>query len=143
MAKPANNTVLYVEDEENDVLLMEMAFRRAGLDSALRVVGTGQAAIEYLSGGGQYVERTRFPIPHLVLLDLNLPILPGFDVLRWMKKQPALAHLPVVIFSSSSRDEDKDTARELGAHDYLEKPQTIGGFADVVQGLREKFLSRS
>ncbi len=136
----SNQTVLYVEDEENDVLLMQMAFRRVGLGSALRIVATGQAAIEYLSGGGEFAERTRFPIPQLVLLDLNLPILPGFDVLRWIKKQQALTNLPVVIFSSSSRDEDKATARELGADEYVEKPQTIGKFADLVQRLREKFL---
>ncbi len=142
-AEPNNQTVLYVEDEEDDVLLMQMAFRRAGLDSALRVVGTGQAAIQYLSGGGQFAERARFPVPHLVLLDLNLPIFPGFDVLRWIKKQPALTELPVVIFSSSSRDADKATARELGADEYVEKPQTIGKFADLVQRLRQKFLARS
>ncbi len=142
MAEPEvnNTTVLYVEDDENDVLLMQMAFRRAGLASTLRIVETGQAAIDYLSGAGEFAERSRFPVPQLVLLDLNLPILPGFDVLRWMKQQPLVSELPVVIFSSSSRDEDKATARELGALEYVEKPQTIGKFGDLVQRLRQKFL---
>ena len=138
----ANHTVLYVEDEENDAFLMRMAFSRAGLPAALRVVDNGQEALDYLSGTGVFVQRDQFPVPQLVLLDLNLPILPGFEVLKWIKQQPKLIDLPVVIFSSSSREDDKQKARELGANDYLEKPQTFGSFEDLVEQLRQKFLAR-
>ena len=119
---PETGTVLYVEDEESDAFFMERAFAVAGLRSALRVVSDGRAAIEYLSGTGVYAKRNEYPVPTVVLLDLNLLSMPGFEVLQWMRSQPRFAATPVVIFSSSPRDEDKEKARELGANEFLEKP---------------------
>jgi DNA-binding response OmpR family regulator len=132
--------VLYVEDEECDRMFMEVAFQKAGMGEALRTVVDGREAMAYLAGSGAYADRGRHPMPAVVLLDLNLPIVSGFDVLKWMKEHADLAGLPVVIFSSSSRDEDKAKARELGANEYVEKPQSMGKFGDVVHRLREKWL---
>lgn len=135
-----NGTVLYVEDEESDALFMQRAFRKAGLESALRVVGDGQAAMDYLSGAGAYAERGRYPLPRVVLLDLNLPVVSGFEVLKWMRNQPVFKITPVVVFTSSPRAEDRQRARELGADEFVEKPNSALLFGNVVQTLRERWL---
>ena len=94
---PTAGTVLYVEDEESDVFFMQRAFEGEGLASAFQTVGDGQTAINYLAGEGVYAERDRYPLPTLVLLDLNLPVLSGFDVLRWIRRNGASKRLPVVL----------------------------------------------
>ena len=136
-----SRTVLYVEDEECDRMFMEAAFRKAGLTDAFRAVVDGKEAKDYLAGSGLYGDRAQHPLPAVVLLDLNMPAVSGFEVLEWMRKHPELAELPVVIFTSSSRDEDKTRAKELGAKDYVEKPSTMAKFGEVVQRVRERWLS--
>lgn len=137
---PISGAVLYVEDEETDALLMQMAFERSAPGSALHVVSDGKAAMDYLSGKGAYGDRNTYPLPALVLLDLNLPVLSGFDVLRWMRGPGNFAALPIVIFSSSARERDRETARDLGATDYVEKPTSIGRFSELVRSLRDRWL---
>jgi len=134
--------VLYVEDEENDVIFMRRAFRRAGVEGWLKVVGDGQTAMEYLSGRGLFGDRLNYPLPALVLLDLNLPTVSGFQVFNWIRQQPQFQQLPVVIFSSSSRPEDRLKAKELGASDYLEKPDSGLDFGTVLETLKRKWLAQ-
>ena len=129
--------VLYVEDEENDALFMRRAFSQAGMEQALNIVKDGPTAIDYLAGNGPYADRLKHPFPKVVLLDLNLPTISGFDVLEWIRSQPQLAQLPVVIFSSSVRPEDKTRAIRLGATDYLEKPDSGLKFEDILEELRK------
>lgn len=133
-------TVLYVEDEESDALLMERAFASEGRGLALRLVRDGRSAIRYLSGANGYENREENPVPALVLLDLNLPQVHGFDVLRWMRQQPQYVTTPVIIFSSSSREEDKERALVLGANEFVEKPNSGLKFRNVVAELRETWL---
>ncbi len=135
--------VLYVEDEENDRILMEFAFERAGLEASLRMVEHGQAAIDYLSGAGVYGEREKYPLPAVVLLDLNLPEVHGFDVLKWIRGQPAHRGLPVVVFTSSARDEDRHRAALLGANDFVQKPLMPGGFQELARRLNEAWLGEA
>lgn len=137
----ASATVLYIEDDENDLFFMEMAFRGAGLTGTLRSARNGQEAIDYLAGTGPYGNRERHPLPRVVLLDLKLPVVPGFEVLGWLRGQPHTKELPVVVFSSSSREADKKQARELGANDYWEKPNSALLFRDVVEGLKARWLA--
>lgn len=132
--------VLYVEDEESDRLLMRMAFQKAGLEPELRVVGDGQAAIDYFSGVGPYAERAEYPLPAVVLLDLNLPEVHGFDVLKWIRGQPGHSQTPVVVFTSSAREEDRHQAQLLGATEFLQKPGMLGGFQDVARKLHEEWV---
>ncbi len=133
-------TVLYVEDEEGDVFFMRAAFRKAGLGGVLRAVGNGQEAMDYVSGSGPYADRELHPFPSMILLDLNLPLVSGFEVLEWLKAFPEFRGLPVIVFSSSARAEDKAKARELGAVDYVEKPASGVDFPQVVDRLRERWL---
>jgi CheY-like chemotaxis protein len=139
---PAALHVLYVEDEECDRMFMEVAFQKAGMGEALRTVVDGREAMAYLGGSGAYADRSLHPVPTLVLLDLNLPVVSGFDVLNWVRGRPEIAALPVVIFSSSSKEEDRVKARELGANEFVEKPNSGLKFRDVVEGLQAKWLKR-
>ena len=140
-ANGAAGTVLYVEDEESDRLFMEMAFERAGLQGQLRAVGNGGEALDYLAGRGAYADRGRYPLPLVVLLDLNLPRVSGFEVLTWVRSRPELASLPVLVFSSSLREQDQLKARELGATEYVEKPHSGLKFQEVVERLKERWLT--
>lgn len=134
-------SVLYVEDEENDVFFMRRSFERAGLHQSLMVVIDGQEAIDYLSGRGRFGNRIEYPLPAVVLLDLNLPTVSGFQVLKWIRTQPQFRQLPVVIFSSSARAEDRSRAKELGADDYLEKPGSGLEFGIALEALTQKWIA--
>lgn len=131
-----------MEDEECDRLFMKRAFDRAGMSDALRTVANGLDALHYLEGKGSFADRAQHPLPEVVLLDLNLPMVHGFDVLKWIRAHARFGTLPVVVFSSSKRDEDKEKARELGASDFVEKPTSALSFGGVVEILRTKYLTR-
>jgi CheY-like chemotaxis protein len=138
---PVGGTTLYVEDEEADAIFMRRAFARQGSESALRVVRDGREAIDYLSGAGDYRDRMKYPLPTIVLLDLNLPKVNGFEVLQWMRVHPDFACLPVVVFSSSTLEEDRVKAQRLGANEFVSKPSSGLGFAEVVEKLKVKWPS--
>lgn len=131
-------TLLYVEDEENDVLFMRRAIARAGLSVNFQTACDGDKAIAYLAGEGEHAGRSA---PDLVLLDLNLPARTGFEVLEWLRQQPGLRNIPVVILSSSGRAEDKDRARYLGANDYVIKPTSPLRLIDIAGQLWQRWLA--
>jgi CheY-like chemotaxis protein len=133
-------TVLYVEDEEFDAMFMHRAFERLGLEGSLKVVGDGQQAIDYLAGNGVYADRREHPLPAVILLDLKLPVVSGFEVLEWLRQQPGLKGLPVVVFSSSDQPEDQAKASELGANDFVQKPSSALEFPKVVERLRGQWM---
>jgi len=133
-------TVLYADDEDSDRMFMERAFRQAGLGHVLRTVTDGQEAKDYLRGHGVYEDRNLHPLPAVLLLDLKMPLLGGFEVLEWIRMESDLRRLPVVIFTSSPRVEDKAKAKELGANDFVEKPSAPARYGDVVLQLRDKWL---
>jgi CheY-like chemotaxis protein len=136
-------TVLYVEDEEFDVFFMRRAFQRSGAQCGLQVVENGQLAIDYLSGATPFDNRAQYPIPGLLVLDLNLPGLSGFDVLNYLRQHPEILAPPVVVFSSSARFEDRTKALAMGAADYVEKPSSGLEFAEVVMSLRRRWLAKA
>jgi CheY-like chemotaxis protein len=129
--------ILLVEDNENDVFFARRAFKSAGVENPLHVAETGQEAIDYLSGTGKYADRSAYPIPALVLLDLKLPHVPGLDVLKWIQEQPALKRLIVIALTSSHLDVDIERAYELGANAFLVKPSNVElltGMARAIDG---------
>src|SRR5712691_3300357 len=129
----ADKFILLVEDDPNDVLLLERAFEKAGLRDLLKVVTDGGQAIDYLSGRGVYDSREQFPLPFLLLLDLKMPGTDGFEVLEWVRKQPQLKRLLVVVLTSSNLQEDVDRAYELGANSYLVKPVSFDEMVSMIQ----------
>jgi CheY-like chemotaxis protein len=116
--------LLLVEDNPDDVFLMRRALKKTGLALPIHIVTDGRQAVEYLSGASNYQDRSRYPLPSLVFLDLKLPYLNGFEVLKWIREDETLNALDVFILTSSPEERDKQTASELGAKAYLVKPPT-------------------
>jgi CheY-like chemotaxis protein len=128
-----NPLVLVVDDSDTDGLLMRTVFERAGFVHPLRFVSDGEEATAYLAGSGVYGDRQRFPLPTVMLLDLNMPRKNGFEVLAWLRQQPSLRRLCVYILSSSSRDGDIQRSYDLGANSYLVKPTNLDGLMNLAQ----------
>lgn len=122
--------VLLVEDDENDAFLLLRAFRKSGLGHSVFRVADGTDAVDYLDGTDPYSDRARYPFPHLLLMDLKMQKMGGFDVLEWLRRRPDLKRVHVVVLSSSSIAADITKARELGAQDYRIKPV---GFEELVR----------
>ena len=133
--------ILYAEDEENDVFFLAEAFESAQSCYTLRAVPNGEEAIEYLAGTGPFANRKRHPLPVLVLLDINMPKKSGLEVLEWIRVQPHFKSLTVLILTSSSRPEDRERARELGADGYLIKPSAPLKLAELVKMLHDRWLT--
>ncbi|HWI56828.1 MAG TPA: response regulator [Bacillota bacterium] len=135
-------TILFVEDDDNDVVLVRRAFQKAGLTHCVIAVEDSFQAIAYLSGNPPFTDRNEHPFPDFVLLDLKLVGSSGFEVLTWLRDRPERKGLPVVAFSSSWIKADIETAKELGADDYLVKPNGFEELIKVVKQLDERWLKR-
>ncbi len=133
--------ILLVEDSRMDVELTLDAFREARLANMVHVAPNGQAALDYLFGRGSYADRDAHPMPNLVLLDLKLPGIDGFQVLRTIKETPLLKRLPVVILTSSKEEGDRALSYDIGANSYLVKPVSFEGFLRVVREIEGYWLS--
>ena len=125
-------TVLIAEDDPDDVLLTQIAFERARLANPLQVVRDGEEAIAYLKGEGLFSDRNRYPFPILLLLDLKMPKVDGFQVLEWLQSESP-SQLPVAIMTASDHDPDITRAYELGADSYLIKPPNAITLLELVQ----------
>jgi CheY-like chemotaxis protein len=133
-------TILHVEDDPNDVLLIARAFRKAEVAAQVQVVNDGEQAMHYLSGSNSFSERERFPLPSLILLDLKLPRKSGIEVLEWVRSRPGLRRIPVVMLTSSKQTVDINRAYELGVNAYLVKPVNFDGLVDMVKTLDSFWL---
>jgi CheY-like chemotaxis protein len=133
-------TVLVADDDANDVFFLRRAFQKAGLSCAILEVPDGERAICYLSGSDGFADRSRFPIPSLMLLDLKMPKVSGFEVLEWLQKH-SLAKMKVVVLSSSNLQSDMQKARALGAHDYRVKPADIDDMITMVKDIANLWLA--
>jgi CheY-like chemotaxis protein len=130
-------TLLLVEDNEEDAFLLRRALRLEKVECTLQVAEDGQEAIEYLGGTGKYGDRTQYPFPNLVLLDLKLPYVHGFEVLAWAATQPACKDLRIIILTSSGEERDRDKAAQFGIKSYFTKPPSKDLVALVGKTLRE------
>lgn len=127
--------ILLVEDDPNDVLLVQRAFRKGNLSAAVHVASDGQQAEDYLAGRDGYSDRAQHPLPALVLLDLKLPRKSGHEVLAWLRAQPVLKRMPVVVLTSSRESPDITRAYELGANSYLIKPVIFDDLVELMKRL--------
>lgn len=135
-----NVTVLLAEDNENDILMMRRAFTQAAIPNPLFVVRDGQEAIDYLAGNGKYAERAAHPLPRLLLLDLRMPWMDGFDVLAWLRTQPRFNNLPVIVLTSSKLQADIERSLDLGVYDYRVKPQSYEDLVRLLNDVRTCWL---
>ena len=117
-----DSMILLAEDNSTDVLLIRRAFEKVAVLNRVEVVKDGEQATAYLAGEGHYADRQRYPWPSLVLLDIKLPKKSGFDVLSWMRREPASRRVPVVMFTSSAQPGDIARAYDAGANAYHVKP---------------------
>ncbi len=124
-------TILIAEDNEDHVTLIKTAFVRACFLNPLQVVNDGVEAIAYLKGEGNYADREQFPLPALLLLDLKMPNKDGFEVLEWIRHQPTLRDLRVVVLTTSDRIFDVQRAYDLGAKSFLTKPLDLRDFVQL------------
>jgi len=132
--------MLLVEDRDEDVQILQLACRRAKIGLPLRVARNGAEAIEYLKGEGRFANRQQYPFPTLMLLDISMPGVNGFEVLEWLRLQPGLRRLVVIIFTSSNLPEDINRAFELGANSYVVKPPELEELEKMVRYLEGYWL---
>ena len=132
--------ILLAEDDRNDIFLMRKAFEQAGIPNPLFVVHNGQEAVDYMAGTGDYAQRKKFPLPGLMLLDLKMPWMDGFDVLIWLRKQRQFDTLPVVVLTSSHLQSDIDRSRQMGVYDYQVKPHRFEDLIRLLGDVRKCWL---
>jgi two-component system, response regulator len=126
-------TVLLVDDDIDDIFLMNMACQRSGFPHALQTAHDGIKAISYLSGEGEFADRSKHPLPILVFLDIKMPKMDGHEVLQWIRGQSQFVNLPVIMLTTSLASDDVQRAYSLGANSYLRKGDDLIEFG---QGVR-------
>ena len=131
--KRARGVVLIVDDNPDDIELLRLAFEKAKAPCGLRSVQDGREAIQYLSGEGKYEDRNQYPMPLLVLLDLNMPRLNGFEVLAWIQKNATSTFPLVITLSYSHLESDIRRAYDLGTSAYVAKPVDLDSSVSLVK----------
>jgi CheY-like chemotaxis protein len=135
--------ILLADDDANDIALFERAFKQADIKNPLQIVRDGEEAIAYLAGEGKFADRTQFPLPTLLLLDLKMPRKNGFEVLRWVRQHTTLKALRVLVLTVSSDIRDVNMAYELGANSFIVKSLDIQTFLELVSQIKHCWLSMS
>lgn len=133
-------TLLVIEDARDHALLVRVAARRAlpGLD--VRVAGDGREGIAYLEGTPPFQDRRSHPVPDLIILDLLMPDVDGFEVLQWMLDQRAPSRIPIIVLTSSESPEHEQRSHDLGAHGFYRKPPHLDELDEVVRGIVEEWI---
>lgn len=135
--------VLLVEDSDDDITIIRKAFQRGRIPNPLYVVKDGEAAIAYLTGKGKYAVRDEYPLPALVLLDLKLPGMDGFEVLSWIRQTPGLNTLRVVVLTSSDSIRDVNAAYELGANSFMVKEMDFENSVELARLIKDFWLAKA
>jgi CheY-like chemotaxis protein len=115
---------------------------KAGIENPVQPATEGQQAIDYLKGKGKFADRSVYPLPCLILLDLKLPRVPGLEVLKWIRQEARL-NIPVVVLTSSQNNTDIAAAYDLGANAYLVKPSDTFKLAEIVTAIKDFWLTQN
>jgi CheY-like chemotaxis protein len=132
--------ILLAKDSDDDVVLIRRALQTAGVKARLQVVDNGQDAVDYLMGLDSYADRTRHPFPKLILLDLQMPRLNGFEVLKVIREKLHLTQLPVIVLTNSDNPDDIKRAYHLGATSYFLRPPDMEGLTEMIRVLQAYWL---
>ncbi|WP_316368922.1 response regulator [Candidatus Thiodiazotropha sp. CDECU1] len=133
--------IMLVEDNRMDIELTLDAFKEARLSNRIEVANSGKRALDYLLGNGEFADRIKHPLPDLILLDLKMPGIDGFEVLKRIKDTPKIKRIPVVVLTSSKEQGDRALSYDIGANSYLVKPVAFSGFIDVVRQIEDYWLT--
>ncbi len=125
--------LLLVDDDECTAILFRLVLQKAGWQVRLQVVEGGQEAINYLAGKGAYGDRSTYPVPDLIILDLIMPGVTGLDVLDWRRMSPELSAIPVVVFSGTLQEKDRQDALAKGAARFIAKPSDSAAFKNAIE----------
>ena len=136
-----DGTILMVDDDPDDFFLARDAFRESGLPSDFQLVSDGEELMDYLHRRGKFTGLEDYPMPRLILLDLNMPRKDGREVLVEMKQDPNLRRIPIVVYTTSGEETDISHSYELGASSYVTKPATFDGLVELMRNLGEYWLS--
>ena len=139
----ASRNILLVEDDENDVVLVQRALRKGGIDVPIVVAHDGDEAVDYFLNAGQHAHDALQALPTVVLLDLRLPKRSGLEVLEWLKSHERFARVPVVVFTNSAEDRDVEQAYALGANSYLKKPYTLAATTALLKTVSAYWLDHN
>ncbi len=123
--------ILLVEDDENDILITKRAFERYNLKNTLMVVRNGEEALDFIYQRGDYNDKS-IPAPGLILLDINMPKMNGIEVLRHLKNDPDKKKIPVVMLTTSRREQDRIESYNLGVNSYIVKPVDFAKFVEAI-----------
>jgi CheY-like chemotaxis protein len=132
--------ILIAEDNEDHVFLLRRALKKGAVLNPIFVVIDGEEAIAYLKGEGRFADRYEYPLPGLLLLDLKMPKKDGFEVLQWIREQPFLKRLRVVVLTTSDNPADINRAYELGANSFMIKPLERQQFLEVTEAIKGYWL---
>ncbi|HXT13572.1 MAG TPA: response regulator [Candidatus Angelobacter sp.] len=127
--------ILHVDDSDEDLMLFGRACEAAGLPAKFHCVKDGHEAIAYLKGEGIFDDRNRHPLPDLIVLDLNLPGMGGFDFLKWVQGEPNICPIPVLVFTISANVADKARAMAEGAAGYFVKPRDFESMVHLAESV--------
>src|SRR5579863_4053371 len=128
--------ILLAEDNEDDIFLLERAFKKAKLTNPLRIVSDGEQTLAYLKGEGIYADRKEYPFPALLLLDIKMPRMNGLEVLSVIRNDPKLRRLVVIVLTASNLDQDVNRAFDLQANSYLVKPSDTDGMVETLDKVK-------
>lgn len=126
--------VLHVEDCPDEALLLSRACAAANLSAEFHNVTGGSEAVAYLNGEGRYADRAENPLPNLIILDLKLQGMSGLDFLKWLRRDSLHAYLPVLVFTVSTEEKDRQEAMEAGATGYYVKPVDFPALVKLAEG---------
>ncbi|HBA86630.1 MAG TPA: response regulator [Geobacter sp.] len=136
-----HHTIMLVDNDRDHAHFTQLALQRVGVITPVQVARDGEEAIGYLSGQEPYQDRETYPLPILLLLDLNLPRMSGVAFLSWLRRQPLLRRLPVIVLTQPGPTTDLNRAYELGCNSYLIKPTSFNTLLVMMQGLVHYWLS--
>jgi CheY-like chemotaxis protein len=137
-AKPI--TILMAEDDADDRLMVNEAFQESHVANDMHYVEDGLELLNYLRHQGKYADKASFPVPDLILLDLNMPRKDGREVLQEIKADPLLRHIPVIVLTTSKAEEDIVRSYDIGAASYITKPVTFEALVKIIKGLGEYWV---
>ena len=141
--RKSSGLVLLAEDNDDELMLFKRAYNRAKINNPLQIVSTGEQVIAYLKGKGEFSDRKKYPLPVLLLLDLKLPGKDGFQVLRWVREQPAIKRLRVIVLTNSNELRAVTTAYELGANSFITKSPNANEFIEQLKDVKNYWLNAS